>query len=361
MNAKRKISDIFLQLKKWSQMREYKHQITKHMGNLKNQRKLSREQKREIQEFYKSIIGKEIDLYSHEYFYSRTGLYSKYYIPTNFYMVELMGRANRWPFIPAYGDKNLTETLLPNAKQPHTILKRMNGHYYYEGAPVSEKEAIERCSNLKNVLIKPALSSQGRGIESITVTDGQTDLKGKTIEQVFKLYGKNFLVQERVKQHERMNALNPTSVNTIRIVTFRSDMEILLIYAVVRIGKMGSVVDNQCAGGISAIIDENGRLGKYGFGGYEEDNLTKTDCGTVLEGFQIPSYDKAIDLVKKLHFQLPFFDLIGWDIAIDEAGDPILIEWNQRVGLSQSAFGPGFGKYTERILRELWPRQNTFK
>ena len=55
MNAKRKISDIFLQLKKWSQIREYKHQITKHLGNLKNQRKLTREQKREIQEFYKRI------------------------------------------------------------------------------------------------------------------------------------------------------------------------------------------------------------------------------------------------------------------------------------------------------------------
>ena len=361
MKIKEQCSDLLLRLKKWSQMREYKRQITKHMGNLKNQRKLTQEQKQEIQDFYKSIIGKEIDLYSHEYFYSRTGVYSKYYIPTNFYMIELMGRANRWPFIPAYGDKNLTGLLLPNVKQPHTVLKRMNGYYYYEGEAVSEQDAIERCMNIKDVLIKPALSSQGRGIASLCVTDGVSNIEGLPIERVFRQYGKNFLIQKRVKQHERMNALNPTSVNTIRIVTYRSGMEVLLIYAVVRIGKMGSVVDNQCAGGISAIIDENGRLGKFGFGGYEEDNIVKTDTGTVLEGFQIPSYDKAIALVKKTHFQLPFFDLIGWDIAIDEVGDPVLIEWNQRVGLSQSAFGPGFGKYTERILRELWPRQNTFK
>jgi D-alanine-D-alanine ligase-like ATP-grasp enzyme len=48
------------------------------------------------------------------------------------------------------------------------------------------------------------------------------------------------------------------------------------------------------------------------------------------------------------------------DIAIDEEGDPVIIEWNANPGLSQSAYGPGFGKYTERILRELWPRKNTW-
>jgi hypothetical protein len=255
----------------------------------------------------------------------------------------------------------MCDFLFPGENIAHSILKNMNGYYYFEGRPVSEEEAVRLCGNLEKVIIKPSRESHGSGVQMFSSKDGITDIKGKTVPQLFKEYKQNFLVQEWVRQHEKMAALNPTSVNTIRIVTFRSDMEILLIYAVVRIGKMGSVVDNQCAGGLSAIIDENGCLGKYGFGGYEEDNIVKTDTGTILEGFQIPSYDKAIETVKKLHFQLPFFDLIGWDIAIDEVGDPVLIEWNQRVGLSQSAFGPGFGKYTERILRELWSRPNTFK
>lgn len=361
MNVSKNISSLLLRIKKTREMRKYKRQITQHQKNLKHKRKLTRGQKAEIQAFYKSITGKKIDLYSHEYFYSRTGHYSKYYIPTNFFMVELMGRANRWPFIKPYADKGLTERLLPMVKQPRTLLKRSNGHYYYEGRPVSEEEAVKLCQNMTDVLIKPSISSQGKGIESITAVDGQTNFNDMSVKDLFHYYGANFLIQERVKQHERMNALNPTSVNTIRIVTYRSDMEILVIYAVVRIGRMGAVIDNQCAGGMSSIIDENGRLGKYAFGGYEEDNIEKTDCGTVLEGFQIPSYDKAIETVKRLHFELPHFDLIGWDICIDEQGDPVLIEWNQRVGLSQSAFGPGFGKYTERILRELWPRENTFR
>ena len=229
----------------------------------------------------------------------------------------------------------------------------------YSGEPVTEEEAIKRCQNLSHAIIKPSLYSRGKGIQALEIKDGITNLDHQSIQEVFKSYKKNFQIQERIRQHAKMSELNPSSVNTIRIVTFRSGMEILLISVVVRIGRKGAVIDNQCAGGISAVIDENGKLGKYGFGGFDDDNILKTDTGVTLEGFEIPSFDKALETVKKLHFQLPFFDLIGWDIAIAEDGEPILIEWNTMVGLSQSAYGPGFGKYTERILRELWPRKNT--
>ncbi|MCH5221523.1 MAG: hypothetical protein J1F05_04240 [Muribaculaceae bacterium] len=335
----------------------YKHDITKHFKDLKNRRYLTKEQKKEIQAFYKPLIGRKVSFYCHEYFYSRTGVFSKEYIPTDLYNVELLTRANRLDLNLVYRDKNLTDVFLQGVKQPHTILKRMNGYYYFEGNAVSEEDAINYCSNLDDVLIKPSLLQQGEGIQSLTVTDGRTNINDYSLKQLFHIYGDNFQIQEKLKQHERMRALNPTSVNTIRIVTYRSDMEVLLIYAVVRIGKPGAVIDNQCAGGISAIIDENGRLGKYGFGGYDVDNILQTDSGIVLEGYQIPSYDKAVDTVKRLHLQLPFYDIIGWDIAIDESGDPALIEWNTKVGLSQSAFGPGFGKYTERIIKELWKKK----
>jgi hypothetical protein len=101
-------------------------------------------------------------------------------------------------------------------------------------------------------------------------------------------------------------------------------------------------------------------LGKEAFGGYSEDNIVRTDTGIVLEGYQLPSYDRAIEFVKRLHYRLPFFDLVGWDIAIEEDGSPILIEFNTEVGLSQSAFGSGFGEYTERVIRELWKKPNSW-
>ena len=213
---------------------------------------------------------------------------------------------------------------------------------------------------MDRVIIKPSRESQGHGVQLFSSKDGKTTLDGLTVADLFKQYKKNFLIQECVKQHERMAALNPTSVNTLRILSYRSGMEVLIIYSVVRIGRMNQVIDNQCSGGISTTISKDGKLGKEAFGGYSEDNITKTDTGIVLDGYQLPSYEKAIELVKKLHMRLPFFNLVGWDIAIEESGEPILIEFNTNPGLSQSAFCSGMGEYTERIIRELWPRPNTW-
>ena len=353
------ITKVLAQVSKRKAYRQWDGTIEKGMKGLKDKKKLTKEQKKEIQDFYVSMIGKKVSLSSHEYFYSRTGIYSKEYVPKGLYTVELLPKANKTSYRDAYADKNMIDVFLPNVKHPHTLLKRMNGYYYFEGDPVAEEDAILKCSNLQDCIIKPTLEYSGKGVRGLEVKEGMTNIDGLSIASLFAKYGDNFQIQKRLKQHERMNLLNPTSVNTIRIFTYRSNMEILVVYSVVRIGRMGQVIDNQCAGGISTIIGEDGKLGKYAYGGYTENDVVKTDVGTVLEGFEIPSYNEAIETVKQLHFQLPFFNFIGWDVAIDEEGAPVIIEWNVNTGLSQSAFGPGFGKYTERIIRELWPRENS--
>lgn len=334
--------------------------IKKSLKALKNRRNLTKAQRKEIQNYYQGLIGKKISLTCHQYFYSRSGIYSKKYVPTYLYHTDIIGKANMMSYRDALADKNMCDIILPNVKHPKTILKNRNGYYYIDEEPITKEEAVRRFQNVHNMLIKPSLDKHGNGVKSLEVTDGITNHDGITIEQVFDKYKKDFQIQERLKQHEKMSALNPTSVNTIRVLTYRSGMEILVIYAVVRIGRKGQVIDNQSAGGMSACINKSGRLEKYAFGGSVEDNITVTDSGIIIENYEIPSYDKVLETVKKLHFQMPFFDLVGWDMAVDELGDPVLLEWNANTGLSQSAFGPGLGDYTERIIRELWPRQNKF-
>ena len=349
-----------LNFRKKRELKKWEVRITKNFKDLENHRKLSREQKKEVQDFYVSMIGRKVPLYCHEYFYSRTGFFTKEYVPNNLYHVELVPRANIHRLQAPLGDKNMCDYLFPGENIAHSILKNMNGYYYFEGEPVSKADAIRLCQNLDRVIIKPSRQSKGKGVQVFSAKDGITDLNGKTVESLFEEYKKDFLVQEVVKQHKDMAALNPTSVNTMRILSYRSDMEVLIVYSVVRIGRKGSVIDNQCAGGISTTIDKDGRLGKEAFGGYSADNILMTDSGVVLDGYQLPSYDKAIEMVKRLHLKLPFFNLVGWDVAIQEDGEPILIEFNTNPGLSQSAFKSGMGEYTERIIRELWPRPNTW-
>lgn len=353
-------SKLRIRFAKKREMKKWEVRITKNFKDLECRKKLTKEQKQEVEDFYLSMIGKKVPLYCHEYFYSRTGHFAKEYVPNNVYHCELVPKANQHRLQGAFGDKNMCDLFFPGENVAHSILKNMNGYYYFEGRPVSEDEAVKLCKDLERVIIKPSRESQGKGVQLFSAKDGITDVAGKTVAQLFKEYKKDFLVQEWVRQHEGMSALNPTSVNTIRVLSYRSGMEVLIIYSVVRIGRQGSVIDNQCAGGISTTVDKNGRLGKTAFGGYSEDNITQTDSGIMLEGYQLPSYDKAIEMVQRMHLKLPFFNIVGWDVAIQEDGEPVLIEFNTNPGLSQSAFGSGMGEYTERIIRELWPRPNTW-
>lgn len=333
--------------------------VERNCAKLSSDRELTSEQEHEIKKYYKDLLGIDVPLAWHRYFYKRTGVYSPKYIPTSLYYTDIIGRINQMKFERAYSDKNITELLLHGVKQPDTVLKNLNGYYYVDGQAVDRAKAVSVCKDIDDVIIKPTMQSHGSGVKKFSSKSGVTSINGLTVEQLFDSYKENFIVQKVVHQHERMNALNPSSVNTIRILSYRSGMEVLVPYTVIRIGRQGWDIDNETAGGISTKINPDGTLGKYAYGAPGNDMIEKTDTGVVLEGYQIPSYEKAIETIKKLHLQLPHFNLIGWDISIDMEGDPVLIEWNVWPELSQSANGPAFGDFTERILKEIWNRPNT--
>lgn len=334
--------------------------ITKSLNKSKVKRTLSPEQAEEVKSFYKGLTGKDVSLLYHEYFLSRTGKYSKEYMPIDLFEADIIGRANRWDYyFDAYADKNMDEVYLPHIKHPHSYLKNINGYYYFEGKPVSKRDAVRLCQDLKNVIIKPSLSSKGKGVLKFNASNGVTDVDGKSVEELLDSYRNDFLIQEALTQHEKISALNPTSINTMRIMTYRSGLEIIVIYAVIRIGRKGQVIDNQSAGGISTMINNDGTLGKYAFGSAGDDMIEKTDTGIILDGYKIPYFDKAIETVKQSHYDLPFFDLVGWDVSIDPEGNIVLVEWNGNPGPSQTACGTGLGMYTERIIKEVWSRKNT--
>ena len=190
-----KAHQLRIKLKKAKAMRQKKMKITKNFKNLEHHRKLTKEQKKEIQDYYISLIGKKVPLYCHEYFYSRTGVFNKEYIPNNFYHCELVPRANIHKAQEVLGDKNMCDYLFPGENIAHSILKRINGYYYFEGKPVSEEDAISACMNLNEVIIKPAKESQGNGVRLFSTKDGITTLKEKTIRQLFIEYGNDFLNQ----------------------------------------------------------------------------------------------------------------------------------------------------------------------
>ena len=338
---------------------KYLKQVNDSYQKLPHKVELTKEQVQEIQDYWQGLVGYKIPTDWHRYFFARTGVYSVKYIPTSLYRLELTGRLNQLPWCVPFSDKNLNDIVLPTMKQPHTYLKNRNGYFYVENKAVSLEGAVEKCANVGDVIVKPTLTSHGNGVKKLHVENGIVDAKGTKLKDLLVDYGKNFLIQDLVKQHPAMNALNPDSINTIRIVTYRKGMEVLVLYAAIRIGRKGQAIDNESAGGISTKINLDGTLCRFAYGAPGQDKIELTDTGVKLEGYQVPSFEKALAMVKEQHLNLPFQDLVGWDISIDDAGEPVMLEWNTTPELSQSAVGPAFGDYTEMVVKDAMSRPNS--
>lgn len=79
-------------------------------------------------------------------------------------------------------------------------------------------------------------------------------------EQYLRSLGDNFIIQERVKQHAEIAKLNPSSLNTFRIVTYRERDNVYILNVTLKIGHKGEVVDNGHAGGYFVGTNEDGTL-----------------------------------------------------------------------------------------------------
>ena len=322
---------------------------------------LSQEQKKEINAYWKKLIGKEIPTYWHEYFYSRNGEFSVRYVPTCVYHSNLVYRLNMRPLTMAYTDKCSYDNYLPDVRRPETIIRNINGYYFDDKHSITKKEAIERCKNLKDVVIKPSMIGMwGTGVRIISTDNGRVDEK-ETVEELFDTFKENFIIQKKVVQHSEMSRLNPTSLNTLRVLSYHHGDEVVVLYAVVRIGRKDRLVDNETAGGINAdICLKDGHIKDCAYGTPSEKRILTTDIGTVLKGFEIPAFNDVLATVKELHKRLPYFNLIGWDFGVDDTGKPVLIEWNRCPDLSQTAHGPAFGDMTEEIVKFAMSQRDTF-
>lgn len=148
---------------------------------------------------------------------------------------------------------------------------------------------------------------------------------------------RKFLVQTRLVQHEEMNRLYPTSVNTLRIVTVydRTTGEVEVLHTLLRVGAHGNVVDNWAKGGLAIAVDSDGRLAEYGFYKPQFGNKVNKhpDSRIVFKTFVVPYFQEALHMTKAFHEKLSGIHSIGWDVAITPQG-PVFIEGNDNWEIS---------------------------
>lgn len=158
----------------------------------------------------------------------------------------------------------------------------------------------------------------------------------------------NWVIQEYIIQHPLMSNINATSVNTLRFVTFHTGDRVEVFPVVMmRYGIAGALVDNANLG---VGVDCRGIVMEDAFS-----LVQKTRFKCPVAGMQIPYFNDALSLVKKVHSHIPEIFTVGWDVCITPNG-PHLIEGNDGwdVVLHQAFEGCRFRKtYNEMLAKRL--------
>ncbi len=315
---------------------------------------LSKEQKTKIQSFWAPYT--KVNTLSHNFYTDKTKTFDEKIIPNEVFDCKIEPYFNPHRIGEVLDNKCLYAQLFSGFLQPKTVVKRM-GTIWLD----ADMNVIDRAKAIKVILEKQAVfikaACESMGGEGVAYIDCLKENAAKSIDSAIKKIKGDIIVQLPVKQHEKMSAINSSSVNTIRVLTLLENSGVSKISTVVRMGAGGSKVDNAGQGGISCGVKDNGKLKKFAYTKPGERIEMHPDSNLVFEDYEIPSYEEAVEFCKKAHLRVPQFRLVSWDIAINESAEPLMIEANlYRGGLTIHQLNNGgvFGERTEDVLKEVF-------
>lgn len=216
-----------------------------------------------------------------------------------------------------------------NSKEENTILwdkKKFNDFYslfikrkWIYISSETENEQIERFFKSlaeKKYIIKPNNMYYGKGI-----------MIGSEMEQlcIAKKMG-GVIVEELVKNEKTLFDLNPTSLNTCRVVTcIDKNKKPHIVTMVLRTGCKGAIIDNARGGGSFYHIDlSTGTIDSPGRDSYGNYYVVHPTSNILMPGFKIPNFDSLKQYSLELASRLPNAKYVGWDIAITPNGFEVI-------------------------------------
>lgn len=174
----------------------------------------------------------------------------------------------------------------------------------------------------KSIVLKQSRGCSGKQVHVVTVDETKED-----VLNLIRSEGYN-LIEEKITNCDEIKSLNPTSLNTIRVVTISSGEYFKVVCACLRIGGLGSHVDNVSMGGGSAKIDlSTGCISTvFCTNAYRERENSPKGRNEI--GFKIPYWEETLQVLKKASQLVPEIHVVGWDVAVTPNG-PVIIEGNE--------------------------------
>lgn len=319
---------------------------------------LTEQEKTEILDFwgkYQELFP--IDTAFHSYYKEKTGNYDIRYMPWDMHFCYVDPFYNDWGKAPVVDNKCSYGRLFKDTKQPEAVLYRINNIWVDADYRLISREQMRKAVEGKGELvIKQANDSEGGS--NIFFISGENMME--QLDSACKSIKKDIIVQCAICQHDVMNYVNPSSVNTIRVISLLSQDGVKVYSAILRMGVKDFRVDNISKGGIACGIDSDGRLRSPAYNYKGQAFYTHPTTGVKFDEVVLPNFDKVCDLVRGAHPSIPHFRLVSWDVSVDAQGEPLLVEANLCYGelnLHQLTNGPLFGEDTEKILKEVFEKR----
>ncbi|HSP88802.1 MAG TPA: sugar-transfer associated ATP-grasp domain-containing protein [Ignavibacteriaceae bacterium] len=294
-----------------------------------------------------------------DFFYSIRGIAEEEYIPLTYYYNFIEPCLNDFSSISNIQDKNFYELYFKDIKTPKVILRRMNGIFYnshYENINLNNKEISTLFRDYERIILKPSIESgSGKSILLFERINNELISEKEILNIEFlNRYGKDFVIQEFVKQHPFFKRFNPTSNNTLRVFTYRSikDDSINILHILLRIGKSGSFLDHDNLGGVGISIKDSHLFDEFAYDGNGE-KYSSINNINFKEAGKVPFIEETSTMAIKIAEKIFYSRLLAMDFTVDENGTVLLIEincWGNGITQYQMNNGSLFNKFTKEIL-----------
>ncbi len=211
----------------------------------------------------------------------------------------------------------------------------------FNDGDVDYSYAIKLLKEHKTLFIKPYGAGKGKDVNILNYMQDQifVDEKAFTKDDFISFLSKrdNWIIVEKMSQHEYLNKIYDKTVNTIRLITLRDihTKKIKIFFAVQRIGTKQTIpVDNGSRGGLISKIDlKTGELSEARC--LHNLNIYKfhPDSKAPIEGVKIPGWEKIKKDILILANKVPYMHFIAWDILLTNEG-MCIIEANTSSGVN---------------------------
>lgn len=205
----------------------------------------------------------------------------------------------------------------------NNAFKSFLGRDYLEAKESSYDEIMAFFNKHDRVFSKNPTGMFGKGVSVVANDEINTEVINQMISD-------GYLLEEVVTQHAELAKFNPTSVNSLRVVTLvKADDSIEIKCIVLRFGRKGNVADNFHFDGIAALVDvETGIVKTQGVDRYWNRYTIHPDSKESIVGFQIPEFNRIKEtclLAAKVHPEVRY---VGWDVTVGSDNQIIIIEGN---------------------------------